>query len=310
VVHFRLENTMRICDCFRSGTPVFSFEFFPPKTDEGVRNLYATISELAPLRPSFVSVTYGAGGSTRDLTVDLVTRIKGEIGLEAMAHLTCVGHSAEELAHVLDRLRAAGIENVLALRGDPPRGETQFVRPENGFGYAQELVRFIRSRYDFCLGGAGYPEGHVEAPDRETDLVHLKEKAESGIDFIITQLFFDPEDYFRFVERARAIGISLPIVPGIMPVQNVNQVERFTTMCGASIPSALRAALEAVREDERAVITTGIDWATEQCRALLAGGAPGIHFYTLNRSLSTRMVFQNLQAGAAPPATSPGDPSS
>jgi methylenetetrahydrofolate reductase (NADPH) len=288
---------MRIVDCFKTGRPVFSFEFFPPKTEEGVRNLYNTIAELAPLAPSFVSVTYGAGGSTRDLTVDLVSRIKNEIGLEAMAHLTCVGHSADEIAGVLDRLQAAGIENVLALRGDPPRGETTFVRPENGFGYAQELVRFIRSRYPFCLGGAGYPEGHVECADKEVDLRHLKEKADSGIDFIITQLFFDPEDYFRFVDRARAAGITLPIVAGIMPVQNVGQIERFTTMCGARIPAALRDRLEAVRDDEKAVITAGIDWATDQCRALLAGGAPGIHFYTLNRSLSTRMVFQRLQAG-------------
>jgi methylenetetrahydrofolate reductase (NADPH) len=285
---------MRICNCFEARRPVFSFEFFPPKTEEGVRNLYATIQELAPLKPSFVSVTYGAGGSTQQLTVDLVTRIKKEIGIEAMAHLTCVGHSAAEIAAVLDRLEAAEIENVLALRGDPPRGETQFVRPKEGFGYACELARFIRSRYDFCLGGAGYPEGHVECADKEADLRHLKQKVDAGLDFVITQLFFDPADYFRFVECARAIGISVPIVPGIMPVQNVGQIERFTTMCGASIPPALRERLEAVRDDDQAVIATGIDWATDQCRALLDGGAPGIHFYTLNRSLSTRLVYQRV----------------
>src|SRR5439155_8119852 len=189
---------MRICDCFGAGRPVFSFEFFPPKTDEGVKNLYATIQELAPLKPSFVSVTYGAGGSTQQLTVDLVTRIKKEIGIEAMAHLTCVGHSAAEIAGVLDRLETAGIENVLALRGDPPRGETAFIRPKDGFGYACELARFIRSRYDFCLGGAAYPEGHVECADRETDLRYLKQKVDGGLDFVITQLFFDADDYFRF----------------------------------------------------------------------------------------------------------------
>jgi methylenetetrahydrofolate reductase (NADPH) len=288
---------MRICDCFKTGRPVFSFEFFPPKTEEGVRNLYATIQELAPLKPSFVSVTYGAGGSTQALTVDLVTRIKKEIGIEAMAHLTCVGHSAAEIAAVLDRLRAAGIENVLALRGDPPRGETRFVRPKDGFGYAAELARFIRARYDFCLGGAGYPEGHVECADREAGLRHLKNKVDAGLDFVITQLFFDAADYFRFVERAREIGIDVPIVAGIMPVQNVGQIERFTTMCGASIPPDLRQRLEVVREDDQAVIAAGIEWATDQCRSLLAGGAPGIHFYTLNRSLSTRMVYQKLQAG-------------
>ena len=286
---------MRIIDCFQTGQPVFSFEFFPPKTEEGVRNLFSTVGDLAVLQPSFVSVTYGAGGSTRELTLELVSRIKREIGLEAMAHLTCVGHSADEIGALLDRLQEAGVENVLALRGDPPKGQAQFVRPEAGFGYAQELVRFIRSRYSFCLGGACYPEGHVENPDKEADLRRAREKVEAGADFLITQLFFDPADYFRFVERARAVGIGVPIVPGIMPVTNVSQLERFTTMCGARIPEALRQRLEPIRDDEPAVISRGIEWATEQCRTLLDGGAPGVHFYTLNRSLSTRMVYLNLQ---------------
>ena len=285
---------MRIIDCFGRERPVFSFEFFPPKSDDGVRNLFATVEELAELRPSFVSVTYGAGGSTRALTVDLVARIKQEIGLEAMAHLTCVGHSAAELAGILDELQARGIENVLPLRGDPPRGETEFVRPADGFGYAQELARFIKPRYGFCLAGACYPEGHVESPSKEEDLQHLQEKAASGVDFLITQLFFDPAEYFSFVERARARGVQQPIVPGIMPVTNVGQIERFTTMCGASIPAKLQARLNAVRDDEEAVIAAGIDWATWQCRTLLEGGAPGVHFYTLNRSRATRKVFENL----------------
>jgi methylenetetrahydrofolate reductase (NADPH) len=286
---------MRIVDHFGSGRPVFSFEFFPPKTDEGVRGLFAAVADLARLKPSFVSVTYGAGGSTRELTIDLVSRIKEETGIEAMAHLTCVGHSAGEIASILDQLRARGIQNVLPLRGDPPRGEERFVKPADGFGYAQELVRFIRPRYDFCLGGASYPEGHVEAQDRETDLLHLKEKADSGVDFLLTQLFFDVGAYFSFVERARALGVTLPIVPGIMPVTNVAQIERFTAMCGATIPQELHDRLERVRDDDEAVIRVGIEWATEQCKALLAGGAPGIHFYTLNRSRATRMVFENLQ---------------
>jgi methylenetetrahydrofolate reductase (NADPH) len=286
---------MRICDCFGTGRPVFSFEFFPPKTEEGVRNLFVALEELAPLAPSFVSVTYGAGGSTRDLTVGLTSRIKREVGLEAMAHLTCVGHTSEEIGQVLAALKAEGIENVLALRGDPPRGQEQFVRTENGFGYAQELARFIRSGFDFCVAGACYPEMHVEATDPETDLLHLKEKVDSGVDFLITQLFFDTDAYFRFVERARAAGIHVPIVPGVMPITNVSQVERFTTMCGATIPPALRQRLEPIRDNDQAVITAGIDWATDQCRTLLAGGAPGVHFYTLNRSLSTRIIFQNLQ---------------
>jgi methylenetetrahydrofolate reductase (NADPH) len=287
---------MRIIDCFGSTAPVFSFEFFPPKTPEGVKNLFATLSELAPLKPSFVSVTYGAGGSTRELTLDLVTRIRREVGLEAMAHLTCVGHSAGELDTLLARLRDAGVENVLALRGDPPKGAERFERVPQGFGFASELVEFIRGRYDFCLGAACYPEGHVESRDPHTDLLNLKRKADAGADFLVSQLFFDPADYFRFVERARGVGIEVPIVPGIMPVTNVTQLERFTTMCGATIPPALRERLDAVRDDEPAVIAAGIEWATAQGRALLEGGAPGIHFYTLNRSLSTRMVYQNLHA--------------
>jgi methylenetetrahydrofolate reductase (NADPH) len=286
---------MRIIERFDAGQHVFSFEFFPPKTEEGVRNLFSTIAELAPLNPSFVSVTYGAGGSTRALTVDLVARIKHELGIEAMAHLTCVGHSAEEIAAILDELATRGIENVLPLRGDPPRGETEFVPAPGGFAYAQELVRFIRPRYDFCLGGACYPESHLESPDQAEDLRHLKEKASSGVDFLITQLFFDADVYFRFVERARAIGITQPIVPGIMPVTNVAQIERFTAMCGATIPAALQQRLDAVREDEERVVQTGVDWATWQCERLLAGGAPGIHFYTLNRSRATRQIFANLQ---------------
>jgi len=286
---------MRIIECFNTGRPVFSFEFFPPKTEEGLRNLYAAIAELAPLGPDYVSVTYGAGGSSRQMTTELTGRIKSEIGIEAMAHLTCVGHSREEIAGVLDGLRAAGVENVLALRGDPPRGEAAFTPPPDGFAYARDLVEFIRCQYDFCLGGACYPEGHVECPDREADLCHLCGKVGAGVDFLITQLFFRPEDYFAFVTRARAAGIGVPIVPGIMPVTNLAQLERFTSMCGASIPARLRAALEAASGDSE-VIRVGIDWATAQCRDLLEGGAPGIHFYTLNRSLSTRIVFQNLAA--------------
>ncbi len=286
---------MRIVENFAAGRPVFSFEFFPPKTEEGVRSLFTTVRDLAQLKPSFVSVTYGAGGSTREVTIDLVARIKEEVGLESMAHLTCVGHSADEIDGILTQLESRGIENVLPLRGDPPRGEEQFVKPVDGFGYAQELVRFIRSGHDFCLGGASYPERHPESPDVESDLQHLKEKVDSGVDFLITQLFFDVPAYFAFVQRARAIGITTPIVPGIMPVTNVGQIERFTAICGASIPTELQERLDRVREDEEAVITTGVDWATEQCRALLAGGAPGVHFYTLNRSRATRRVFENLQ---------------
>jgi methylenetetrahydrofolate reductase (NADPH) len=289
---------MRIADRLKRHEPAFSFEFFPPKTPEAVERLYATARALKVLSPTFVSVTYGAGGSTRELTVELVTRMKHDLGLETMAHLTCVGHTKEELAEVLDTLVAGGIENVLALRGDPPKGQTQFVRPEGGFGYGQELARFIKSRYAFCVAGAAYPETHIDAPDADTDLRHLKEKVESGAEFLITQLFFDPDDYFRFVERARAIGIAVPIIPGIMPVTNVAQIHRFTSMCGARVPDSLRDLLDRVKDDETSVIAVGVEWASDQSRRLLAGGAPGVHFYTLNRSHSSQMVVQNLKGSA------------
>ncbi len=288
---------MRIAERLKAATPTYSFEFFPPKTPEAVERLYETVTALKRLRPTFVSVTYGAGGSTRELTIELVTRMKHELGVETMAHLTCVGHTQGELADVLDRLAENGIENVLALRGDPPRGQTEFVRPAGGFGYAQELARFVAERRQFCVAGAAYPEKHVEAPDLETDLRHLREKVESGVEFLITQLFFEPDRYFRFVERARAMGIDVPIVPGIMPITNVAQIHRFTAMCGASIPEALRDMLERVKDDDTAVVALGVEWALDQCRRLLEGGAPGIHFYTLNRSHSAQMILDALRGG-------------
>jgi methylenetetrahydrofolate reductase (NADPH) len=287
---------MRIGDLFDAEGPLFSFEFFPPKTEQGERLLLQTIGRLRDLRPSFVSVTYGAGGSTRNKTVEIVTRVKREFGIEAMAHLTCVGHDRAEIVQVLDRLRDSGIENVLSLRGDPPRGESTFTRPENGFAYATELVRFIRTRgYDFCLGGAGYPEGHQECPDRELDLEHLRQKVDAGLDFVITQLFFDNADYFDFVPRARRIGIRVPIIAGIMPITNVAQIERISKMCGARIPEDLRRRMHARSDDEAAVRAIGIEHASRQCRELLAGGAPGIHFYTLNQSPATAAILADLR---------------
>lgn len=285
---------MRIPVYFKSGRPAFSFEFFPPKTEEGVEHLFQTIGELKALSPAFVSVTYGAGGSGRQRTVELVQRIKGEHGIEAMAHLTCVGSDRAEIDRVLGRLKQAGIENILALRGDPPKGEATFTRPADGFSYAFELVAYIRKRYDFSVGGACYPEGHVECRNLEKDLAHLKKKVDTGIDFAITQLFFDNRRYFDFVKRARAIGIAVPIVPGIMPITNVGQVKRFTEMCGASIPAALLCDLEAVQDDPDAVMALGIRHAAAQCRELLSEGAPGIHFYTLNKSPATRAILESL----------------
>jgi len=287
---------MRIADAFGPGRPpVISFEFFPPKTPEAEGRLFDTVAKLAPLRPTFVSVTYGAGGTTRRLTRDIVVRIKREIGIEAMAHLTCVGHTAAELAEILDDLVAAGIENVLALRGDPPRGQPAFAATPGGFAHGAELAAFINGRWDVCIVGAGYPEKHLEAPDPATDLRYLKEKVAAGAQVLITQLFFEPATYFAFVERARAAGIGVPIVPGIMPITNVSQIERFTSMCGATIPASLRDLLAGVRDDEAAVTAIGIEWARDQCRALLEGGAPGLHFYTLNRSHSTQEILGLLR---------------
>jgi methylenetetrahydrofolate reductase (NADPH) len=288
---------MKIRYRLNPSNPCFSFEFFPPKTEEGVGSLLKTLEDLAPLEPGFVSVTYGAGGSTRDRTVELVTRIKKSSGIEAMAHLTCVGHTREELRAVLHRLRDAGVENVLALRGDPPLGQTTFEPVAEGFRYASELVRFIHEEeFPFCVGGACYPEGHVETGSREDDMRHLKAKVDAGLDFVITQLFFDNAFYFDFVERARRAGINVPIVPGIMPITNYEQVQRFTRMCGATVPMRLALQLERVKEQPDAVVQLGVAHATVQCMELLARGVPGVHFYTLNKSPATRMIVSALRA--------------
>ena len=290
---------MRIADFLKeaavSGRKCVSFEFFPPKTPAGEAALYQAIEELRPLAPTFVSVTYGAGGSTRDKTVEITGRIRSELGIEAMAHLTCVGASRTELAGVLDRLLAQGIENVLALRGDPPRGTARFERPADGFAYANELAAFIHAGYPFCIGGACYPEPHPECPDLATGIAHLRLKVAAGARFLITQLFFDNLAYFRFVEKARAVGIEVPIIPGIMPVTNVEQIERFTQTIGATIPPGYRAELQRRKDDPAAVIELGVAYATTQCRDLLKAGAPGIHFYTLNKSPATRQIMKNLK---------------
>jgi len=274
--------------------PTFSFEFFPPKTEEGERNLRATLEDLKAFEPDFVSVTYGAGGSTRERTVELTRWIKQDLGIEAMAHLTCVGASVDDLHAVLDQIEAAGIDNVLALRGDPPRGETEWRPHPGGLRHAGELVELIRSRYSFTVGAACFPERHPEAADLSGDLQHLKDKVDRGASFLITNLFFDNECYFAFVEEARAAGIEVPIVPGIMPVTNLGQIKTITGMCGATLPAALLEALEWRAADETAVLELGVAYATLQCAELLARGAPGIHFYTLNRSPATRAILSAL----------------
>jgi methylenetetrahydrofolate reductase (NADPH) len=290
---------MKIRNRLNPSNPCFSFEFFPPKTDEGAANLLKTLEELAPLEPGFVSVTYGAGGSTRDRTLGLVSEIKRTTGIEAMAHLTCVGHTRQELQEIIDRLFEAKIENILALRGDPPQGQKAFVPVAEGLNYAAELVELIRQRdHAICLGGACYPEGHLETPSREQDLKNLKRKVDAGLDFIITQLFFDNAFYFDFVERARRVGINIPIVPGIMPITNYEQLNRFVRMCGATVPMRLSLQLEKVKDDADAITQLGVAHATVQCMELLNRGVPGIHFYTLNRSPATRMIVSALRSRA------------
>ncbi len=275
--------------------PVFSFEFFPPKTDEGERNLRATLEALRALEPDFVSVTYGALGSTRGRTVDLTHWIKRDLGIEAMAHLSCVGASRDELRVILDGMQSAGIENVLALRGDPPAGETEWRPHPGGLQYSTELATLIRDGYPFSVGAACFPEVHPEATDLSHDLHFLRQKVNSGVSFLITQLFFDNELYFRFVEEARAAGIDVPIIPGIMPITDVAQIKTITGRCGASIPRRLLEALEWRAGDPEAVHGLGVAYATLQCAELLARGAPGIHFYTLNRSHATRAILSALR---------------
>jgi methylenetetrahydrofolate reductase (NADPH) len=301
---------MRIRELLSTGRPSFSFEFFPPKTDEGLDALRRTVHALRELQPTYVSVTYGAGGSTRDRTVELVTEIQRENPFQAMAHLTCVGSSRADLVAVLDRLAAGGVENVLALRGDPPKGAAKFEPAPDGFRYASELAAFIRSGYRFCLGGACYPEVHPECTngdgvrDARRDMENLKKKIDAGVEFLVTQLFFDNNHYFDFVARARAAGIGVPIIPGIMPITNVDQVKRFTTMCGATIPQSLLDELERVKEREDAVLSLGVAYATAQCLDLLQKGAPGIHFYTLNKSAATRTILTAIRT-IWPPAREP-----
>jgi methylenetetrahydrofolate reductase (NADPH) len=288
---------MKISTLFGDRRKVFSFELYPPKTDAGRLALERTIRDLAELAPAFVSVTYGAGGSTRAKTLELVQWIQREARLCAMAHLTCVGATQDEIAGVLDSLVDAGIENVMALRGDPPAGQARFERVAGGFGFAADLVAFIRKRYGqrICLGGAGYPEGHLECRDIDQDIRYLKAKVDAGLDFVVTQLFFDNRYYFDFVARARAADIQIPIVPGLMPIRSLSGIERMTKLSGASLPTPLQAELERVREDEAGTLALGIAQTTAQAVELLHGGAPGIHFYTLNQSPATRVILTALK---------------
>jgi len=283
------------------GEPVFSFEFFPPKTDEGRAAFIDAVRRLRPLGPGFVSVTWGAGGSTRGRTLEMVMCCKREFEIEAMAHVTCVGATRTQLVDALNELMDAGIENILALRGDPPRGQREFVATEGGLRHASDLVELAREvaakrNQRLCIGAACYPEGHPECRDVLQDLAHLKVKVDAGVDFLVTQLFFETRTYVDFLGRARAAGIAVPIVPGLMPVTNVEQIRRFTTLCGAAVPPMLSAALRVRGDDPDATLQLGVAYASLQAAELLRGGAPGIHFYTLNKSPATRAIVAALRA--------------
>jgi len=288
---------MRISQLYATRRPVFSFEFFPPKTDAGYRALYRTIEELKRLDPAFVSVTCHSAGQNRTKTAELVIRIQRELGITAAAHMTCTGQTQQELALTLAELEAAGIENVLALRGDPPRDQLDWRPVPGGFRYASELAAFVKSRFSFTLGGGCYPEKYHQAPSFDADLANLKRKVAAGVEFLITQLFLDNRHYFTFVERARAAGITVPIVPGIMPMVSLHNLSTAMRLSpGSETPAALEAQLAAVESDKERSLDVGVAWATAQCRELLARGAPGIHFYTLNQSPATRRVHESLAA--------------
>jgi len=289
---------MKISEIYKKTKPAISFEFFPPKTDEAEQKLFETAVELKTLNPAFISVTYGAMGSTRDNTLRIAERVKSKVGIEAAAHLTCVAHSRDDIETVLAQLCERGIENIVALRGDPPKGQTEFKAPVNGFPFAAELVKFIRQhpRFNkaFDLAVAGYPEGHMECRDLKKDMEHLKLKVDQGADAIITQLFFDNTAFVDFVERARRSGIQIPIVPGIMPLTNVSQIKRFSEMSGCAIPRVMQEAMARYAEDPEGAEKYGVEYASAQCRELIAFGVPGIHFYTLNKSPTTMAIYRNL----------------
>jgi methylenetetrahydrofolate reductase (NADPH) len=286
-----------ISDLFAQQRPLRSLEFFPPKDDPGVEALRATAITLQRIAPDFVSVTYGAGGSTRERTAQISDILRRDCGFTVMPHLTCVGHSRSDLSAVADRIYEGGFRNIMTLRGDPPKGETAFTPYRDGLRYASDLVALLKSRHPaFCLGVGGYPERHPEAPSLDADLAHLKRKVDAGADFITTQLFFDNAVYYRFVDRCRAAGIAVPIVPGLMPVLSLKQIQRFTAMCGATLPSTLIARLQAAAEQTDVVETVGIDWALTQIRDLLAHGAPGYHLYILNRAKSALALAAGLAA--------------
>ena len=286
---------MQVKEILARQQPSFSFEFFPPKTEDGVSRLFDTIDELMPLKPSYVSVTYGAGGTTRELTGSLVTRIQQETGLTVVSHLTCVGHTREEIRTILTRYQPQGVENVLALRGDPPKGRPDFVHPADGFPYAADLVAFIKHEFpSFCIGVAGFPEGHPATPNRLQEIEYLKAKVDAGADYIVAQLFFDNRDFYDFRERCELAGIRVPIIAGIMPITSRQGLTRMAELAaGARIPARLLRAVGRA-ENDVFVAKVGVHWATQQVLDLLDQGVSGIHFYTLNTSRETLKIYDSL----------------
>ncbi|MEO0796366.1 MAG: methylenetetrahydrofolate reductase [NAD(P)H] [Verrucomicrobiota bacterium] len=291
-----MSESRKIISKLNASRPVFSVEFFPPKTEEGARQILRTANAIKDHNPDFVSITYGAGGSSRERTIDYGELMRDLFKFEVMPHLTCVGHSRDDLAKILERFQGSDFHNIMTLRGDPPKGQKDFQPHPDGLAYASDLVGFIRERFpDFCLGVAGYPEKHPEATDLDTDLANLKTKVEAGADFITTQLFFRNADYFSFVEKCRAIGIEIPVLPGLLTALSFDQVNKFCGFCGASVPRELAAKLEAVKGDDSASESVGVDWAFQQIRELLDKGAPGVHLYILNRSGPAEAFMQKLR---------------
>lgn len=289
---------MRLSEVFSTNPFAVSIEIFPPKTEEGNDALRRHLKTLVEHKPAFVSCTYGAGGSTRDRTVSWCREIAADFGSTAVAHFTCVGSTREELTEWLDQAAAAGINNIMALRGDPPKGEGSFKPVEGGLSFANELVELIRSHdHDFGIGVAGYPEKHLEAPDMDTDLQNLRRKVAAGADAVVTQLFFDNDGYYRFRDRCSELGITVPIVPGIMPITDFARIQRITAMCGTKFPESLSSRLEAVKDDKEAQFRVGVDYAIEQCRDLRSNGVPGIHFYALNKSQACQKILEALATG-------------
>ncbi len=285
---------MKLADLYARPGLTLSVEFFPPKTDKGEENLFREIEVIKRLKPAFCSVTYGAGGSTREKTVELVDRIHSECALEVMCHLTVVGQSKDEVRSVLNKLKDKRIENIIALGGDPPQGTTNWTPHPDGFHYAAELVREAVAQGSFSIAVAGFPEVHPRAQSRESDLKYLKEKVDAGAVAVITQLFFDNEDFYHYVDDVRKLGVGVPIVPGIMPILSAPQVRRFTALCSSKIPPRLEKELAKVENDDDGAVKVGVDYATRQCEDLIKRGVPGIHFYSLNKSHSLQAICKNL----------------